>query len=105
MMHPFLIENMEIHGYRVVAVGPDGKERAPQTTNYSYINLENLSVGEWTIKVYGYNQDNLDLCYGETTVKLTAGKNSARVYLDQLVGKGSLTISLKWDAAAYPKAK
>ena len=100
-----LIENMEIHGYRVVAVGPDGKERAPQTTNYSYINLDNLSVGEWTIKVYGYNQDNLDLCYGESTVKLTAGKNSARVYLDQLVGKGSLTIYLKWDAAAYPKAK
>ena len=48
-----LIENMEIHGYRVVAVGPDGKERAPQTTNYSYINLENLSVGEWTSRYMG----------------------------------------------------
>ena len=28
-------ENMEINGYRVVAVGPDGKERAPRYTYYS----------------------------------------------------------------------
>lgn len=98
-------ENMEINGYRVVAVGPDGKERAPRYTYYSYINLDNLSVGEWTIKVYGFNQDKVDLCYGETTVYLTAGKNSARVSVDQLIGKGSLTINLKWDATAFPKAK
>ena len=100
-----LRENMEIYGYRVIAVGPDGKESDPRYTYYSYINLDNLSVGEWTIKVYGFNQDRVDLCYGETTVYLTAGKNSAKVSVDQLVGKGSLTITLKWDDKAFPKAK
>ena len=98
-------ENMEIYGYRVVTVGPDGKESAPRYTYYTYINLESLSVGEWTIKVYGFNKDRVDICYGETNVSLIAGKNSAKVNVDQLLGKGSMTLTLKWDDKAFPKAK
>lgn len=98
-------DNMEIYGYKVIAVGPDGKESAPRYTYYTYINLDSLSVGEWTIKVYGFNKDRVDICYGETTVSLIAGKNSAKVNVDQLVGKGSMSLTLKWDKVAYPKAK
>ena len=98
-------DNMEIYGYKVIAVGPDGKESAPRYTYYTYINLDSLSVGEWTIKVYGFNKDRVDICYGETNVSLIAGKNSAKVNVDQLVGKGSMSLTLKWDKVAYPKAK
>ena len=98
-------ENMEIYGYRVVAIGPDGKESTPRYTYYTYINLDNLSVGEWTIKVYGFNKDRTDICYGEEKISLTAGKNSAKVNVDQLIGKGSMSLTLKWDGTAFPKAK
>ena len=30
-------DNMEIYGYKVIAVGPDGKERAPRYTYYTYM--------------------------------------------------------------------
>ncbi len=98
-------DNMEIYGYRVVAIGPDGKESTPRYTYYTYLNLDNLSVGEWTIKVYGFNKDRVDICYGEETITLTAGKNNAKINVDQLVGKGSMTLTLNWNDTAYPKAK
>ena len=98
-------ENMEINGYKVIAVGPDGKENTPRYTYYSYINLDNLSVGEWTIKVYGFNKDKVDICYGEATVALSAGKNSLRINVDRLIGKGSLSLTLKWNTEAFPNAK
>lgn len=97
-------ENMEVYGYKVILTGPEGKESAPRYTYYSYINLDGLTVGVWKVKVYGFNKERVDVCYGEVETTLTAGKNSIKVKLDQLVGTGSLALTLKWDEYAFPDA-
>ena len=90
-------EDMEIYGYKVITVSPDGKESDPYYTYYSYINLDGLSVGKWKIKVYGFNSARKDLSYGEGEISLIAGKNTIAISLDELVGNGDLKLKLKWD--------
>ena len=55
-------DNLEIYGYKIVTVSPDGKESEPYYTYYSYLNLEGLNVGKWSIKVYGFNSDRYKKC-------------------------------------------
>ncbi|MGN1163293.1 MAG: hypothetical protein ACI4S4_00665, partial [Candidatus Ornithospirochaeta sp.] len=98
-------EGMEVVGYRVVLTGPDGKENAPRYTYFTYLNLEGLPLGKYSIKVYGFNKDKVDMAIGEAEVDLIAGKNSARVRVDQLVGTGNLSIDMSWDKDAYPGVK
>ena len=89
-------ENLSIYGYKVIAVSPDGKESKPYYTYYSYINLEGLSLGTWTIKVYGFNSKRTDLSYGEGEISLISGKNTLSVDLIDLVGEGDLSVTLDW---------
>ncbi len=90
-------EEMEIYGYKVITISPDGKESDPYYTYYSYINLDGLTVGKWKIKVYGFNSARKDLAYGEGEISLIAGKNTIAISLDELVGNGDLKLTLKWD--------
>ena len=92
-------ENLDIYGYKVIAVSPDGKESEPYYTYYSYINLEGLSLGTWTIKVYGFNSDRQDLSYGQGEISLISGKNTLSVDLIDLVGEGDLSVTLDWSAS------
>lgn len=98
-------EDLEIYGYKIIAVSPDGKESDPYYTYYSYINLEGLNVGKWTIKVYGFNENKEDLIYGESTVSLIAGKNTISVSLTSLVGEGSLSLKLDWKDSGLEDVK
>lgn len=94
-------EDMEIYGYRIIPVSPDGKEQQERITYYSYINLEGLSVGEWTIRVYGFSKDRKDLAYGEGKINLTSGKNTMRIEVKDLIGSGSLNLTFKWDETLF----
>ncbi len=98
-------EDMEIYGYKVITISPDGKESDPYYTYYSYINLDGLSVGKWKIKVYGFNSARKDLAYGEGEISLIAGKNTIAVSLDELVGNGDLKLTLKWDEKVIKDVK
>lgn len=89
-------DNLEIYGYKIVTVSPDGKESEPYYTYYSYLNLEGLNVGKWSIKVYGFNSDRKDIVYGEGEISLIAGKNTIAISLDELVGEGDLSVLLDW---------
>lgn len=94
-------ESMEIYGYRIITVGPDGKESNPHYTYYSYLNLDGLNVGKWKIKVFGFNSERKDLAYGEGEISLISGKNTIAISLDELIGKGNLSLSLKWDEDVF----
>lgn len=98
-------ENLEIYGYRITALSPDGKESDPYYTYYSYINLDGLNVGRWTIKVYGFNSERKDLIYGESEVSLIAGKNTIAVSLNSLVGEGDLSLKLDWQDSGLEDVK
>lgn len=98
-------EAMEIYGYKVITVSPEGKESDPYYTYYSYINLDGLSVGKWKIKVYGFNSARKDLSYGEGEISLIAGKNTIAISLDELVGSGDLKLTLKWDENVIKNVK
>ncbi|MBQ0070406.1 MAG: hypothetical protein KBS81_00880, partial [Spirochaetales bacterium] len=97
-------DEMEIYGYRVIPVGPDGQEHAARYTYYSYINLDGLTVGNWTIKVYGFSKDRKDLAYGEQKVSLQTGKNTTTIEVKELIGEGGLDLTLFWDSAQLPTA-
>lgn len=98
-------ENLDIYGYKIIAVSPDGKESNPYYTYYSYINLEGLNVGKWTIKVYGFNSDREDLSYGEGEISLIAGKNTISISLDELIGEGDLSVTLDWSESGIDDVK
>ena len=98
-------EGMEVVGYRIILTGPDGKESAPRYTYFTYLNLEGLAVGKYKVKVFGFNKDKVDMATGETEVDVIAGKNSARVRVDQLVGLGNLSLEMSWDGEAHPGVK
>lgn len=96
--------DMEIYGYRIIPVNAEGKAMAERYTYYSYINLDGLTVGDWTIKVYGFSKDRMDLAYGESKVTLVPGKNTTKIEVKELVGTGDLDLRLRWDTAQFPTA-
>ena len=98
-------EALEIYGYKVITVSPDGSESDPYYTYYSYINLDGLNVGKWKIKVYGFNSKREDLAYGEGEIDLIAGKNTLSISLDTLVGEGDLSITLDWSETSLVDIK
>lgn len=98
-------ESMEIYGYRIIAIGPDGKESNPHYTYYSYLNLDGLNVGKWKIKVFGFNSERKDLAYGEGEISLVSGKNTIAISLDELIGNGNLSLLLKWDEVVFKNVK
>ncbi len=98
-------EDYEIYGYRITAISPDGKESDPHYTYYSYMNLDGLCIGEWKIKVYGFNSDRNDLSYGEGKISLVTGKNTISIALTELVGEGDLSVTLDWRDANLEDVK
>ncbi len=98
-------KEMNIYGYKVITVSPDGKESDPYYTYYSYINIDGLNVGKWKIKVYGFNFNRRDISYGEGEISLIAGKNNLTVALETLVGEGNLDLKIKWNSETIKNVK
>lgn len=98
-------ENLEIYGYKIIAVAPSGKESEAYYTYYSYLNLDGLSVGKWKIKVYGFNSERQDIAYGEGEISLISGKNTISISLDTLVGSGDLSLTLDWSDSGLEDVK
>ncbi len=98
-------ENLEIYGYKIIAVSPSGNESEPYYTYYSYLNLDGLSVGKWKIKVYGFNFEKQDIAYGEGEIGLISGKNNISISLDTLLGNGDLSLTLDWSDSGLEDVK
>ena len=98
-------KEMSAYGYKVILVGPDGKESDAHYTYYSYLNIDGLNVGEWTVKVYGFNNKRKEISYGEKTIALKSGKNNISISLETLIGEGNLELIIKWDIEAYKDVK
>lgn len=89
--------SMEITGYRIIPTGPDGKAISTRYTYYSYCNLENIEFGKWTIEVYGFNSNRVDIAYGREEIVVSSTNNTIRVNVDKLIGKGSLSLTMTWN--------
>ena len=87
---------LEIDSYRIIGDGP-GSESFNVETSKETISLEGLVIGEWTIEAEGLNANNDVLVTGSTTHRLSAANGSCTIILEDLVGTGSLEISLNWD--------
>ena len=87
---------LEIDSYRITGDGPGSESFSVETDNQT-VSLEGLIIGEWHITAEGLNKNNDVLVTGEADHRLSATNGSCTIVLENLVGTGSLEVSLSWD--------
>ena len=87
---------LEITSYMVSGTGPSGASFSVETSRET-VSLEGLVIGEWNLLAEGLNSRGDTLVTGETTHRLSATNGSTVIVLKDLVGEGSLSITLSWD--------
>ena len=87
---------LEITSYRVSGTGPSGASFSVETSRET-VSLEGLVIGEWNLLAEGLNSRGDTLVTGETVHRLSATNGSTVIVLKDLVGEGSLSITLSWD--------
>ena len=87
---------LETASYRILGSGPSGATLDMETSKTS-VTVEGLAVGEWNLEARALNENGDELVRGETTAHLTGRTNSATIILDELIGKGSITLNLSWN--------
>lgn len=90
-------ELLEVYGYTVIPIRPDGKEDKKRTSYYSYINISNLYVGHWKFKIYAFNKEKINIAYGEIDADLSSGKNTYNAKVKKLIGNGKMELTFTWD--------
>lgn len=86
---------LEIDTYYITGHGPDGK-RFDIHTGKTSATIENVVIGEWTIKVQGLNEYDNVIVEGSKSFTLSNSNNSVTITLDTLYGEGDLSVKLKW---------
>ena len=89
--------SLEIASYRITGKGPAGAV-LDITTSKTSTTVDGLMIGEWELNATALNEDGIPLVEGSTTVRITGRNTSATIYLDELIGKGDITLNLSWDA-------
>ena len=56
-----------------------------------------MAVGEWQLHATALNENGDALVRGSTSVKITGRSTNATIILDELIGKGDVTINLSWN--------
>ena len=88
--------SLDIAYYKITGEGADGDTLATTLTpsNPSYTN-NSIAIGSWTITAIAYNEDDIAIGSGSTSVTVKAGENtSALISVSELKGKGTLTVVL-----------
>lgn len=89
-------DSLGIDHFVINATGP--REQTVQiTTDDDEVLLGNLSIGWWTIEATAYNSDGIALVRGAATTLLSSKTNHALVELSELVGTGTLELTVCWD--------
>lgn len=87
---------LEVEEYRITGEGPQGADFEVRTERTS-ITVEGLVSGEWMLEAEGMNAHGDVLVRGSTVFAFSAANPSTTITLDELIGTGSLSISLTWD--------
>lgn len=86
---------LDVSRYTITGVGPNGKTFTRSTDNAS-VEIEGLTIGEWTVTAKGLNREGTELVSGSHTFTLTATAVPQTIVLDTLVGTGSFSMVLDW---------
>lgn len=86
---------IDVTKYTVSGVGPNGKTFT-RNTDSSSVEIEGLTIGEWTVTAKGLNREGTELVSGSSTFKLTSTPTPQTIVLDTLVGTGSFSLVLDW---------
>ena len=87
---------LEIASYRITGTGPAGAALDIETSKTS-TTVDGMAVGEWQLHATALNENGDALVRGSTSVKITGRSTNATIILDELIGKGDVTINLSWD--------
>lgn len=86
---------LDVTRYTVSGTGPNGKTFTRSTDNSS-VEIEGLTIGEWTVTAKGLNREGTELVSGASTFRLTSTATPQTIVLDTLIGTGSFSFSLDW---------
>ena len=86
---------LDVTRYTVSGTGPNGKTFTRSSDNSS-VEIEGLTIGEWTVSAKGLNREGTELVSGASTFRLTSTATPQTIVLDTLIGTGSFSFSLDW---------
>ena len=86
---------LDVTRYTVSGTGPNGKTFTRSSDNSS-VEIEGLTIGEWTVTAKGLNREGTELVSGTKTFRLTSTATPQTIVLDTLIGTGSFSFSLDW---------
>ena len=87
---------LNIVSYRITGSGPAGASLDIETSKTS-TTVDGMAVGEWELQATALNENGDALVRGSTEVRITGRSANTTIYLDELIGKGDVTINLSWD--------
>lgn len=88
---------LEIARYAISGIGPQGATFAVSSTTKS-VDIDGLLLGDWKIRAIGQNKNQVDLVEGTTQTVVGPTSNIVIIELDELIGKGTLNLTLTWSA-------
>lgn len=83
--------------YAVEGTGPEGQTFTVNSAS-SLVSVEGLTVGAWSLRATGRNNQGLILVSGRSDVTLQKDRNVISMVLDTMVGTGTLSVGISWDA-------
>ena len=86
---------LDVTKYTISGTGPNGKTFTVNTDNSS-VEIEGLTIGEWTVTAKGLNREGTELVSGTSTFKLTATAAPQTIVLNTLIGTGTFSYVLDW---------
>lgn len=98
---PVDASSLQITRYRIRGSGPNNGEFDISTDNTS-VTINGLEVGSWNVNAWGLNNSGTELVQGTTVYDLTQNSGTAQVVLDQMVGNGTMLLTIDWTNTELP---
>ncbi|MGP1508208.1 MAG: hypothetical protein ACTTJW_04945 [Sphaerochaeta sp.] len=86
---------IEVSKYTVSGKGPNGKTFT-RNADSNVIEIEGLTLGEWTVTAKGLNREGTELVSGTNTFNLTSEPAHQTIVLGTIIGSGSFSFVLDW---------
>ncbi|MBO4409871.1 MAG: hypothetical protein J5775_03870 [Spirochaetales bacterium] len=86
---------LDVTKYTVSGTGPNGKTFT-RNSDSSSVEIEGLTIGEWTVTAKGLNREGTELVSGTMTFRLMATTTPQTIVLNTLIGTGSFSFALDW---------
>jgi len=89
-------EALVVDHFIITATGPDNQQLEVSSCEDT-VEIGNLLIGWWTIEATAYNSNGVALVAGSVRTLLSRQTTTATVELTDLVGSGTLSVSVSWD--------